>query len=127
MTVEWIDPGMSPQPAPLLLPQDLYDEIMALPDGADLSEYFVSHDPAWVIKEIRLSRSEGAEASIACTSRIDLGVAASGWRAARHGAGHGVGRRGLGDRQRLVICPICRNLLVVRRGYKNFAGPRAGP
>ena len=75
MTVEWIDPGMSPQPAPLLLPQDLYDEIMALPDGADLSEYFVSHDPAWVIKEIRLSRSEGAEASIACTSRIDLGVA----------------------------------------------------
>lgn len=58
MSIPWSDPGV-PIPGALCIPQEMYDEIMALPDGADLSEYFEVQDPAWVIESARLSKGQG--------------------------------------------------------------------
>lgn len=72
MTVEWIDPGLRPRPVPLLLPQEVYAEIMALPDGADLTRYFEYDDPAWLVKELRLRKIEGEGERIHVVSVMEL-------------------------------------------------------
>lgn len=38
--------GMDIEQGPLLLPQDLYDKLMALPPGTDVSEFF-DFEPGW--------------------------------------------------------------------------------
>jgi len=44
------------------VPQDFYDMIMALPDGADVTEHFECADPDWQIQSIVLFKTKEGEA-----------------------------------------------------------------
>lgn len=51
---------MSRQPDVWYLPQDLYDEIMSRPDGADLSDLFEFVDPQWAKQGFTFTKADGA-------------------------------------------------------------------
>lgn len=67
--VPWI-PRETTGQGVLTLPQELYDEIMTLPDGADLSEYFYPEDSAWQILSVTLHKSDGDGPAVDCLSRL---------------------------------------------------------
>lgn len=46
--IPWQPPpeGIEPEQGPLLLPQELYDQLMALPPGTDVTDLF-EFEPGW--------------------------------------------------------------------------------
>lgn len=45
---------------PMMVPKDFYDMIMALPDGADVTEFFEFEDPQWnAAMKINLIKTQG--------------------------------------------------------------------
>lgn len=71
MSVPWIRPK-SERATELVLPQELYDEIMSLPDGADLSEYFQPKDSEWDVLSITLHKPEGGAPAVESHMRMPL-------------------------------------------------------
>lgn len=57
---------------PWYVPQDFYDMIMALPDGADVTEFFECEDPDWQIHKITLFKTEDNDALLSCNSVLAM-------------------------------------------------------
>lgn len=71
MNLPWIRPK-GERSNELVLPQELYDEIMSLPDGADLSEYFQPKDSEWDVMSITLHKSGEGSPAIDSHMRMSL-------------------------------------------------------
>ncbi len=57
---------------PWVVSQDFYDMIMALPDGADVSEFFDAEDPEWRVLSLKLVKHNDGEASLLAEYLVDL-------------------------------------------------------
>lgn len=57
---------------PWYVPQDFYDMIMALPDGADVSEFFEFEDPQWNTMKINLFKTEDDDALLSVNSILAM-------------------------------------------------------
>jgi hypothetical protein len=57
---------------PWLVPQDFYDMIMELPDGADVTEFFTSDDPQWMVTKITLFKTEDGHALLSCVNIVAM-------------------------------------------------------
>lgn len=57
---------------PWLVPKDFYDMIMALPDGADVSEFFEFEDPQWNTMKVTLFKTEGDDALLSVNSLLAM-------------------------------------------------------
>lgn len=71
MNLPWIRPE-GERSNELVLPQELYDEIMSLPDGADLSEYFHPKDSEWDVMSITLHKLGEGSPAIDSHMRVSL-------------------------------------------------------
>lgn len=50
--IPWQPPpeGVDTEPKPLIVPQEMYDHLMSLPPGTDITDYFHEHftfEPGW--------------------------------------------------------------------------------
>lgn len=59
---------------PLVVTQELYDELMELPDGWDVSEYFDSEDPSWKVMKVTLVKVPHGRSSLVCRSVIAMEI-----------------------------------------------------
>ena len=57
---------------PWMVPQDFYDMIMALPDGAGVTEYFEPGDPDWKVMKVTLFKTDGGDGLLSCNSILAM-------------------------------------------------------
>lgn len=57
---------------PWTVPQNFYDRVMEMPDGADVTEFFESDDPEWRVVKITLLKTEDNQALLSCNNIIAM-------------------------------------------------------